>query len=165
MNNILHSVGQHLVIAFLVGLVTSGVIAQGPPISIDTCIVTSKMRLKTMPLPSKFNPTDYEALRACANLGNNVVKVSKTKIGKVGNLNMQMRFTDGKLVQVWITSNGEKEFKKLYKQVILEAGIPNKMVESRGVLTYSWGVRSKIKAELSLHYTLTTTVGMVSILP
>jgi hypothetical protein len=165
MNEMLHHVARFLALALLVTLPMADLPAQGPPVSIDTCVVGVAMRFKSFPVPSKFVRTDYEALNVCADFRNNLVKLPKAKIGKVGNLKVFLRFTDGKLAQVSILSSGEKGFKKLYKQVVKEAGTPNKMVESRGMLTYTWGVRSKFKAALTLHYVPETTAGTVSILP
>jgi hypothetical protein len=165
MNVMLNSFGRYCLIALLILSGSAMLLAQGPPTRIDTCLIAKPMRFKAMPIPSKFVPGDFEELRGCSNLGNSLLNIPKAKIGKAANLTLLLRLAGGKLVRLQASTKGEKEFEKLYKQVVLEAGRPTKMVESQGKLTYSWGVRSKLKGQLELHYTPTTQVAVVTILP
>jgi hypothetical protein len=165
MNDMLNRFRWLCLITLLIGMGYANLPAQGPPVAIDTCLIGASMRFKNLPIPSKFVPGDFEELRSCPSLGNNLVKIGKAKIGKAGNLKLMLRFTGGKLVHVQLMSSGEKDFKKLYKTVVKEAGVPTKMVESHGKLTYSYGIRSKIKGQLTINYDPVSHEAMVLILP
>lgn len=155
--------GRFLALAMLMGIGFVNLPAQGPPVRLDSCIVNSSLRLKSIPEPGKFELSSYDAFKACT--GKNIVQVNKTKIGKARNLKLQLQMHGKKLVRVTVISSGEKSFEKLYEQVIEQAGTPSKMVESKGVLTYSWDLRVQFKANMLMHYIPATKVGTVVILP
>lgn len=149
----------------MVFMAWGSLIAQGPPVFLDSCLVTGSQRFKEIPVPGKFVPGTYEALRACPSLGNSVVKLHRVKAGKARNLRMELQMENGKLIHVQVEANGEKDFKRLYKQVISQAGIPSKMVESQGMLSYSWELRSKLGAHIEFHHLPSTDKGVVTIFP
>ena len=155
------------VIAFAVWAIlgVSVLVAQGPPVFLDSCVVTSSMKFKLLPVPGEFVPGAYESLRACPNLGNNVVKIAKAKVGKAKDLRIELDIVGGKLMRMQAHSIGKKSFEKLYRQVVAQAGRPSKMVESKGRLNYSWDLRYKLKVKVDLRYIPATMEGLVVITP
>src|SRR5688572_6865145 len=100
MNDIHKFIVRSFVWAFLTCMLLGEGIAQGPPVFLDSCVVTGTQRFKSLPIPGEFVPGSKEAFRACPNLGNTTVKIAKANAGVARRLKMEMRIQNGKLVEV-----------------------------------------------------------------
>jgi hypothetical protein len=142
-----------------ISLQTNLVIAQGPPVYLDSCVVATTQKFKELPVPGKFVPGGNDALKICPNLTNCAVKFTRAKIGKAKNLRIELRLQAGKLVQSTATTVGEKNFRKLYEEIAHQAGRPSKMVLSQGKRAYSWDMDSKLDCDVALLYDPATGVS------
>ncbi len=136
-------------------------IAQGPPVSLETCNVSGIQNFKELPVPGKFVPGENEALRNCPNLGNCIVEIAQAKAGKATGLVMHLQIEAGVLVRSSCKATGDKSFQKLYKQVNGQAGRATKMVVSKGKKSYSWEMSTKLPCKIAMIYDPASQVGEV----
>lgn len=150
--NLIERIYRHVLAGVALACISiGGLNAQGPPSPImDSCLVSSTLRFKTLPMPHDFMPGTIEALRNCPNLGNCVVRIPSAKVGKARGLVMMLRIEGGRLREVHATAKSEKAFEKLYQSMVDKAGTPSKLVESNGVLRYSWEMRDKVKDKVEI---------------
>ena len=128
------------------------VIAQGPPSTIDSCVVTQPIHFKCLPVPGKFQPGSIEQLRNCPALADCLVKIANAKAGKAVQLRIELWMQHGKLQSMVAITHGEKGFAKLYRELRKEAGRPTKLVDSKGVRAYHWERGSDLPCHVVLLY-------------
>jgi hypothetical protein len=94
-----------------------------------------------------------------------VVRIGEARAGKAHHLRIELEIVGGKLMGVRAMTIGEKNFSRLYKQMLAQAGRPTRLVESGGKLSYSWETRQKVKGQVTMTYIPAETLGRVVITP
>jgi hypothetical protein len=148
-----------LAIATCTAFLPSKLAAQGISMPTDSCAISQAMHFKELPLPSKFVPGAVEALRNCPNLNNCVIKIAKAKVGKASHARVELWMRNGSLVRSVAVTRGEKQFEKLYAQMVKQSGQPSKMVESQGKRAYNWDLGSKWRGRTVVIYDPATEIA------
>jgi hypothetical protein len=158
---------SRMAMVFAVGMLftCAEVHAQAIPVQLDTCLVSIPQRFRTIPIPGQFIPGNYKGLLTCPDLGNSVVKIDAAKAGKANHLRIDLEIADESLVRVRATTFGKKNFSRLYRQMLVQAGRPSRLVESGGKLSYSWEMQKKAEGKITMTYIPTQKLSWVVITP
>jgi hypothetical protein len=138
-------------------------LAQGPPVRIDTCQVGTQLSLKALPIPGEGAPGTEEALAQCPRSGICIAQIHSARVGKIGDCRLLLRMHAGKLMQTVVITDGPRGFKQMYRQMVLQAGNPSKMIDSHGDLTYVWDMKSKVRGDAVLQHWPGTGKSMITI--
>ncbi len=140
--------------AILTSLEPTQVIAQGPPVFLDSCTVANNVHFKHFPMPGQIVPGEFDVLKPCPTVGNTLIKIANASAGKAKSIQMQLQFTRGLLTRATAKSSGQKDFEHLLKQLSKQFGRPTKLVASKGRRTYTWDMNFAAKCKIALNYAL-----------